>query len=174
MRGISIMRKWEVLYPYVFAIVVCVPILIFGWKISDVKNFSSILNSAVTISSIIIAFLATMISILISLANARIMRRINKGDAEGLLTTYINTSIISGLLLAVYSMILNIFLDSSGLVSNLLLAFFGSLLVFFILSSYRIILLISGILSNVLKENKEKDQGKPVFKTQMKDREEQL
>lgn len=109
------MRKLESAYPYVFSIIALVIIIFMKWNISDVKNFSSILGSAVTISAIVIAFLATMLSILITLTNAEVMKRINAGDGEGLLISYVNTAIIAGFILAVYSMILYIFIDLSGL-----------------------------------------------------------
>lgn len=157
------MRKWEVTYPYLFSLITGISVVIFKWDISDVENFTSILNSAVTVSSIVIAFLATMLSILITLTNADVMKRINKGDAEGLLVSYIKSTIIAGLLLAVYSMILYIFLDLSGLVSRILLAFFVALLGFFILSSYRIIHIVSNILGEILKENKPQSQKKNIF-----------
>ncbi|MCM3404244.1 hypothetical protein [Cytobacillus oceanisediminis] len=161
------MRKLESAYPYVFSIIALVIIIFMKWNISDVKNFSSILGSAVTISAIVIAFLATMLSILITLTNAEVMKRINAGDGEGLLISYVNTAIIAGFILAVYSMILYIFIDLSGLASNILLAIFTGLITFFILASYRIINLVSGILGKVLKEKKTETQEKKVFRPKL-------
>jgi ABC-type spermidine/putrescine transport system permease subunit I len=166
------MRRWELLYPYIFALLAGIPVAIFQYNIFDVKNFSSILNAAVTVSSIIIAFLATMISILITLSNAEVMKQINNKDAEGLLTSYIKTAIVSGLLLAMYSILLYLFLDLTGLISNLLLTFFTMLITFFILSSYRIIDIVSRVLAEVMKENKPADQSKKVFKPKSKTGEE--
>ncbi|MCM3454417.1 hypothetical protein M3685_10720 [Heyndrickxia oleronia] len=157
------MRKWELSYPYIFALLMFIVVFYFKWDLKDVNNLPAILSSAVTISSIIIAFLATMISILISLGNSTVMKRINNNDSEGLLIGYNKTSIISGFLLAIYSMILNVFIGLDGLISNILLAALVALIVHFTLSSYRIVNLVSSILTQVLKENKTEDKKKKVF-----------
>ncbi|WOO43755.1 hypothetical protein NSS75_10050 [Bacillus sp. FSL K6-1012] len=155
------MRRLELLYPYIFAIIFGAFVFYQKWSIKDVKNFEAILNSSVTVSSIVIAFLGTMISILISLTNAEIMQRIfeHKGDSD--LTSYVKTSIVFGLALAVYSMFLYLMIDSKGTSSNLLLVFFVMLLTSFVLSSYRVIQVISKILSSVLQESKRRADAQP-------------
>ncbi|WFE15346.1 hypothetical protein P4829_06545 [Bacillus atrophaeus] len=155
------MRRFELTYPYMFAVVFGVIVFLKNWSISEVENFDAILNSSVTVSSIVIAFLGTMISILISLTNAEIMQRIfeHKGDSD--LTSYVKTSIVFGLALATYSMFLYVMIDSTGFFSNLLLVLFVMLLTIFILSSYRVIQVVSKILSAVLEESKRKTQIQP-------------
>ncbi|MCX2735672.1 hypothetical protein CHR37_07410 [Bacillus velezensis] len=155
------MRRFELTYPYIFAFIFGVIVFLKDWSISEVKNFDAILNSSVTVSSIVIAFLGTMISILISLTNAEIMQRIfeHKGDSD--LTSYVKTSIIFGLILAVYSMFLYVMIDSTGLFSKLLLVLFVMLLTIFILSSYRVIQVVSKILSAVLEESKRNTKTQP-------------
>ncbi len=66
-----------------------------------------------------------------------------------------------GLALAVYSMFLYLMIDSKGTSSNLLLVFFVMLLTSFVLSSYRVIQVISKILSSVLQESKRRADAQP-------------
>lgn len=162
-------RYWELLYPYIFAVLVTIPFHLFKWDLTDVKNISSILSSGVTIGSIVIAFLATIVSILITISNTEVMKRINKNDADGDLISYIEVTIVSGFILAIYSTVLNVFVGLSGFTSRILLMLFVGLIVFFILSAYRIIHIFSKILSDVLKENKPETKAKKVFKPQIKD-----
>ncbi|MBC8623867.1 hypothetical protein [Bacillus paralicheniformis] len=157
-------RIWEITYPYVFAIAAGITVLCFQWELTDVKNLSSILNSAVTISSIVIAFLGTMISILITLTTAEIMQRILKYKRGNELTSYIKHAIISGFLLSIYSMLLNMFMEQKGEISTILLTLFTLLMVLFILSSYRIIQVVARILTAVLAEQKvERKKGKDII-----------
>jgi hypothetical protein len=144
-------EKW---YPHIVSILLAIPVAIYKWNISDIENFTNILGAAVTISSIVIAFLATMLSILITLTNAEVIQRIINGDGEGLLVSYIRTAIVAGLLVALYSMTLYALLNVPETLSMILLMIFVTLISFFILSSYRIIHLVSKILTEVLGEQK--------------------
>jgi uncharacterized protein YacL len=121
-------KLWESCYPYVFAFIFGGVVYFFNWNISEVKHFDLILNATVTISAIIIAFLGTMISILLTLTNTRVMQRIKENGAQNTLTSYISQSIVVGLILAVYSMTLFTLLEYEGKLSNLLLTAFGLLL----------------------------------------------
>ena len=163
-------RYWELSYPYVFAILIIIPLYFLEWDLADVRNLPSILNSGVTISSIVIAFLATAISILITVSNAEVMKRINNNDVDGDLKSYIEITIVSGFILAIYSTTLNIFVDLTGLVSRILLIVFVVLVVFFVLSAYRIIHIFLKILNEILKENKSVAKEKKTFKPQIKDK----
>ncbi len=162
-------RSWELAYPIVFATLIIIPVLLYKWDLSNVKNISSILSSGVTIGAIVIAFLATMISILISISNVEVMKRINKNDAEGDLILYIEVTIISGFILAIYSLVLNAFIGISGSVSHALFTIFVWILTFFIFSSYRIIHIFSRILNQVLKENKPPLQKTKTFNPHVKE-----
>lgn len=164
-------RSWEVYYPLILAVLSALIIFLFKWDLSDIQNFSSILNATVTLSAIVIAFLGTMLSILITITNSEVMDRIKQNDAEGDLTSYIKVAVVSGFILALYSMILNIFVDNNGIFSRLLLCLFASLVLFFVLSSYRIIIIFSNILEALLIVGKTeaKAKKKKVFRPQMND-----
>ncbi|WP_339234638.1 hypothetical protein MKX40_17975 [Paenibacillus sp. FSL R5-0517] len=159
------MPRWlEISYPFIFSIIIGAVSFFLKLEINQISKFDMILSSSVTLSSIIIAFVATMISILISISNSSVMKRINKNNGESDLITYINMTVISGLLLVTYSLVLNVFIESSGYTSRILLSLFVTLLVFFLLSTYRIIRIVTVILTDVLSENKETQSAqKEVF-----------
>ena len=157
-------KAWESWYPYVFAIILGGIVYFFKWGITDVEKFDLILNASVTISSIIIAFLGTMVSILVTLTSAKVMKRIRDHGAENSLTSYISQTITAGLILALYSMTLFMFLEYKGIFSNALLTVFVVLLTFLFVSSFRIMNLIAGILKAVLSEkNQEEDERVEVY-----------
>ncbi|WP_338473337.1 hypothetical protein R4Z10_21580 (plasmid) [Niallia sp. XMNu-256] len=158
-------KLWESCYPYVFAIIFGVMVYFFGWEISDVNKFDLILNATVTLSSIIIAFLGTMISILLTLTNAKVMQRIRDNGAHNTLTAYISQAIVAGLILVIYSMTLFMFMDYEGKYANILLIAFVLLITFLFFSSYRIMYVISNILKSVLNEQRQGEQeSSPVFR----------
>ncbi|SFK12451.1 hypothetical protein SAMN04487936_107212 [Halobacillus dabanensis] len=148
------MRFIEKMYPYIIALLSAVIVYWFKWGIIDINNFKEILNATITFSSIIIAFLSTMVSIFISLAGSHVMQRIKDEDGEGLLTSYIAQTVIGGLLLVVYSMVLLMCLDYNGKYTYLMLSAFIFLITFLLSSSYRILNLTSKILKNALEESK--------------------
>jgi uncharacterized protein YacL len=159
-------RIWEMIYPALFSLIAGTVIFYSNLSLKRIENLDLILNSTVTISSIVIAFLGTMVSILISLTNEKVMKRIKDYGAQNTLTGYIAQSIITGLVLAVYSIILFMFLDYNGVWSNLLLAILAMLLCFFVFSSYRIMRVTSKILSTILKDrtldsSEDKERLKP-------------
>ncbi|KXH86787.1 hypothetical protein [Sporosarcina sp. HYO08] len=158
-------KLWESSYPYVFALILGVIVYLLKWEVSDVKNIDLILNATVTLSSIVIAFLGTMISILLTLTNAKVMQRIKDNGAHNTLTSYISQAIVAGLILAIYSMILFMFMDYEGKYANILLIAFVLLITFLFFSSYRIMYVISNILKSVLHEQRQEEQeSPPVFK----------
>ena len=152
------MRFFERAYPYVFGLISGIVVFFLNYKISQINNFDNILGATVTFSSIIIAFLSTMVSIFISLIDSKVMQRINSEDGEGLLTSYITETVIGGLLLVLYSMALFMFIGYSGRFSNLLFCIYISLLVYLFLSSFRILKLTSNILRNALNESTNKEE----------------
>lgn len=149
----------EKYYPLLIAVVIALILLLYtDLRLNNIPKFDSILSGTVTISSIIIAFLGTMVSILITLTNTKVMQRINHYDAGPTLTAYISGTIYSGLLLAVYSLMLYPFTElKSKSVSEILFILFVFLTTYFLLSSFRINLITLNILKNVLTDKKERE-----------------
>lgn len=157
------MRFWENCYPYIFGLVFGGVVFAFKWGVSDVNYFEMILNATITISAIIIAFLATMISILITLTNSNVMKKIKDNNAQNTLTSYIMQTITAGLILSVYSLALFMIIDYSGGYSNILLTIFVFLVSVLIFSSFRIVYINSKILKSVLNEQKQESKASPTM-----------
>lgn len=157
------MRFWENYYPYIFGLVFGVVVFAFKWGISDVNYFEMILNATITISAIIIAFLATMTSILITLTNSDVMKKIKDNNAQNALTSYIMQTITVGLILSVYSLALFMIIDYSGGYSNILLTIFVFLVSVLIFSSFRIVYINSKILKSVLSEQRQESKDSPAM-----------
>lgn len=152
-------RLAERIYPVLAGLIGAAGILWFNLGLSSVKKLDAILNSAITVSSIIIGFLAAMVSVLISISGKRIMKRIREKGAESLLTWYIREAIISGFIVAVFSTILYMFVDYDGKSSVYLLATWTFLITYFVLCSYRIINVMMNILAAIPEEYAEDSQS---------------
>lgn len=167
------MKIIEEYYPVSLASIGSILIILLKIDLGDITNFSSILNASVTISSIVIAFMATMMSILITLVNTDVMKRIISADAEDVLIKFIKQTILSGLFLAIYSLVLYMFIESEGIVSKIMLVLFIFTLLYFLSTTFRIFQLVLRILSHVLKEHKiivnNENEGKKVHTPKIKD-----
>lgn len=120
-----------------------------------IPHFPEMLNSFIGMGSIIIGFLATMVSVLIAAVGRSTMRRIEKNNSTELLTEYINVAIVTGLLAALYSVIFNAFLDDYESIYWYLFLLLIFIIVLFLSATYRIINYLLMILSNIAKENKD-------------------
>lgn len=156
-----ITKIWlEKYYPYVGAFIVLICCIIFKITRFDIMRFSDILNSFVNMSSIIIGFLATMISILIATVRKPVMRKIKANNATRLLTNYINTAVMSGILITVYSVTFNAFLDKTDGGFWYLFLIWVFIAVLFILSAYRILSIMLLILNKLAEYENSEGFGK--------------
>lgn len=169
-KGKRISVLIEKYWPYILA--AAVVILCARLKISrfHIPHFPEMLNSFISMSSIIIGFLATMVSVLIAAVGKSTMRRIEKNNSTELLTNYINVAIVSGLLAALYSVIFNAFLDDYDSIYWYLFLLLVFIIILFLSATYRIINYLLLILSNIAKENnnanlKSKVMDSKVFKS---------
>jgi hypothetical protein len=153
----------EQFFPIVVALLSGIVILFSHLNLQSVPKLETILNSAITVSSIMIGFLATMISILISISNRKIMKRIRDGKAEGLLNWYIREAIISGFFMAIYSTGLYLFLSYDGTYSKFLLAVWVLSIIHFVLASYRIMHVLLNILAALPKEYSNESKESNVY-----------
>jgi ABC-type spermidine/putrescine transport system permease subunit II len=159
------MRIFERIYPIVFSITCAIIIYNQHITFNTIPKIELVLNSTVTISSILIGFLAAMVSILIAITNSKVMDRIREGKAEHLLTSYIREAIISGIFLAVGSTIAFLFVDYKGKNADLIFSVWFFMFIHFLLSSFRILIIMLNILSSIPKEYKEneKENSKMVY-----------
>lgn len=144
-------------YPFIVSICISLGVLIAKINLHDIKNLKEILSSVVNLSSILVGFLAAMISILIAIAGQRVMKRIKDNNASDLLKSYFFGSVSSGFIVVIYSTFLNIWVDLDNEASRWLLISWSLIVSFFILSSFRIIYIMMLILKAVLIEYDTKD-----------------
>ena len=149
-----ITKIWlEKYYPYVGAFIVLICCIIFKITRFDIMRFSDILNSFVNMSSIIIGFLATTV-------RKSVMRKIKANNATRLLTNYINTAVMSGILITVYSVTFNAFLDKTDGGFWYLFLIWVFIAVLFILSAYRILSIMLLILNKLAEYENSEGFGK--------------
>lgn len=154
-------RKIECMYPVLLGSMGVFITFQFQFNLLSINNLLPILGATVTISAIIIGFLATMVSILISLTNSNVMQRLKNARANETLSWYIKEAIIVGFILAIYCLVLHMFDKYDGDASKLMLSFYVGLLIYFVSTAYRIFHIILNILTSVLNESKQIEDEKP-------------
>lgn len=156
-------------FPLIFTVIAAVILFYFKINILELDGFQSILNATITITSIIIAFLGTMMTILITLANEKVMVEIRRNNKHKDLLKYIKATIFSGLILALYALFLFIYDSDASRTSTFLSTLFISLCIYFVMSSYRIFAIVVLILDKIL-DNKTDlpPKKKPTVKPRLK------
>ena len=155
-------RFIEKLYPVIFSF--CSVIYCAMYKITsfDIPRFHDVLNSYVNMSSIIIGFLATMISILITSVDKTVMKKIRQFTGMNLLTSYINIAVISGLIVAIYSVGYSAVADKPDSPFWYLFLFWVFIATLFLTSTFRILQVMLRILTNIANES-ETDKSRKVM-----------
>lgn len=125
--------------------------VMFKFKSSDFENFKDILSSAINLSAITLGFLATSMSMLISLTNDDIIARLKKYNLYGLLIKYLKSSIYWSLSIAVISSI-GLFFNKGNAFSNYYFYCWIFLCSVGILSIIRVIRILMKILDKMIDE----------------------
>ena len=149
-----LIEKW---YPFIFGIFV-VGFCVYQEIINkNIPRFPELVSSCINMSSIIIGFLATMISILITSVDKSVMQKIRKSNAIDLLTNYVSVAVISGLLVVVYSVGYSTVIERSE--SLYWYAFLGWVFVvaLFLAATFRIMHVMLKILTCIAKENDQEE-----------------
>lgn len=155
--------RLEQFFPMVLGVVSAGLVYLSPFKLSEIPELTALLNSAVTMSSIIIGFLGAMISVLITISGRKIMKRIREKKAEGLLNWYLREAITSGFLAAVYSSILIMFSKYDGGYAKYLLIGWSFIVVHFVCASYRILHVMMNILGALPDEYPEQPSTSKVY-----------
>lgn len=115
------------------------------------SKYDAVFNALINMAAIIIGFLTTMISILISVAHSSVLRKICRNDGIELLKIYFVEPIVSGFILIV----LSVFLLSMDCDNIYLLCYhvFVFVFVYFLCSTVRISLIMLRIFENVVIEH---------------------
>lgn len=145
-------RYLPLLFLVIYLIIIVVHKLIVGYEIKVTLYSSDIYNSLITLSAIIIGFLATMISVFISVVGSQAIKRIQQSGDIALIRIYFAEALISGFILTILSIILLV-LYSEQMSLDLIyhLIYFG-IIVYFLLCTIRILWLSLNILSSALEE----------------------
>ena len=145
-------RFIEKCYPFIFGVVA---VIFCTWQnitSKDIPQFRELLSASVNMSSIIIGFLATMISILITSVDKSVMQKIRKCNAIDLLTNYINVAVISGLFVAIYSVGYSTVVYRPGGWYWYLFLLWVFVTVLFLTATFRIMQVMLKILTSIAKD----------------------
>ena len=153
-------RFFERISPYILGTIGVWTTYVSGYSFGLIKCMKELLGAAVNISSILVGFLATMMSVLIAIAGSRVMRRIKRNKADDLLKWYFLESITSGFLIAVTSTVFNLWVDNVEQFSRILLAAWTGTFIFFLASTAKILLVMVNVLKNVIDEEETQTQSK--------------
>lgn len=146
-------RLVEKYYPFILggcSVFICV---ICKFTSSDIPKFENMLSSYVNMSSIIIGFLATMISILITSVDKNVMKKIKKFNVMNLLTNYINVAVISGLVVVIYSVGYSTVIDKTEGVYWYMFLIWVFVATLFLAATFRMLQVMLKILTNIANES---------------------
>lgn len=146
-------RIFEKIYPFLFGLCGAGAIFFFQLKLSSIDHLVSILNAIITFSSIIIAFMSTMVSIFIAINNSSVMKRIKQENAEGDLIAYIIQTVSAGLVLVSFSLTIYLYTNYDGRFSVAITAMLVFLVMFMLAASFRVLYIATNILKGCLGES---------------------
>lgn len=159
MKKFTTKRYLEEYGPIVFSLIITFLCVCFKITRFHINNFTNILNSLISMISIILGFLATMISILIAAVSRRTMKRIEQHNATSILTSYINVTIVSGLLSSVISVAYNTFLEQHENIYWYMFLVWVFIVSLFLSSTYRILYLLLNLLNKLATEDKDENHN---------------
>lgn len=151
-KNIDFKRLIERWFAYIITVII-MGIVIFNGVYLDFTWPNEIYNAVINMTAIIIGFMATMISVLISTTRSKILKKINDCGSTKLLKIYFGESIAFGFILMIYSIIL---LSGATLIVLYQMALnyvFIMLLSLFISATVRISFFMLRILENIMIEN---------------------
>jgi len=124
----------------------------YGITLKSITNFKEVLGSVINISSILIGFIATMMSIIIAVADKRVIKRIRDYNGTDLVIAYFAQTLLAGFVVAIYSTSLTPFAESPSSHAKWALSIWGALVTFFIATAIRILHVMLGILRSVIED----------------------
>lgn len=135
-------RTFEHFYPWLFAAASAAMFFAGGWTLPGDPNFSSLLSAAISVSSILVGFLATMKAILMAMPAA--IQLVRDADYLEDLVSYLQTAITTSLLFCA----LNIasFFPSVASHTEVLSVVWGGLAVLASLSFWRVMQIMTLLL----------------------------
>lgn len=149
--------KIEKMGPLYMGILVFIVLCFIPLYPKDISNVSDILSNVVNFVSIITGFLTTTISILITITNTKVMKRIIKAKRTSQLTNFFSEPIFIGVILVIVSLVGIGCAERNDEISKFLLNMIVSLLIYFIFLFFRVATIAINILKEALKEKNNKN-----------------
>jgi hypothetical protein len=146
-------RLFEKYYPSIIALFSSIIFLLQEFNKVKINRFEFLLDSTITVCITIIGFFITIIAILISLMDKKIMKIISKYRAEALLTDYFISPILSGFVLIIYCFYLGYAIDQESTLNKYQVTVFIYLITVFAIGTYRVAYMLVYILRLIPREN---------------------
>jgi len=163
----------EKYFPCFLGGVAFISVIIVTLKINiSISSFEKILDTTITLSSIIVGFVGVLLGLLFSIRNTEIVDLLFKRKSKYVLKSYFRNNILSGILLVLVSLALyfNEFIGRINIVVKYIVyGVWGFLLVYTIASAYRITDIIMFIL--FCDEENENSEPEPVIMDEERKRE---
>lgn len=150
-------------YPIIIALLFV--IIDVHWKFTyKVKGFSSVLESVITFSSIVIGFYTAMYGILIAMKNTTLMKEIRRQNLNGIFKFQLYDSLLISFIVLVLSIVMQIVRNYNGSINNLFFNIWFAIIGYFVGSTYRAISLLLKIIFANSNESVEVQRKTPLEK----------
>lgn len=141
-------------YIYPWLIPVIIILLTIPYNISyKIKNFSDVLESVVTFSSIIVGFLGALLGILITINNSKIIKEISGNNEMGTVRYFFNETLVLGFIVVLLSIAFQVLKDYEFAFVKYYFYIWFVFTVTFIISSFRVIQLLMNVFFKAHKTN---------------------
>lgn len=141
------------------------------WKFTyKVKGFSSVLESVITFTSIVIGFYTAMYGILITMKNTTLMKEIRQHNLNGIFKFQLYDSLLISFIVLVFSIVMQIVRNYNGSTNNLFFDIWFAIIGYFVGSTYRAISLLLKIIFADNNENVKTQKKSPLEKQKQLER----
>jgi hypothetical protein len=147
--------------PFFVALVTAVFLILNKIDIASFKNITDMLSSITNIASVLVGFIATILSILIALPTHKVIQRIMMNDSIKHLRMYFASSIALGLVTMLFTLFLYPFVDvtvNDIQLPSWVFSIWLSIFIYFILSCVRVIWILLLLLNTESILNNEQNQ----------------
>lgn len=135
----------NIAYPILIALLFMV--IDIHWKFTyKIKGYSSVLESIITFSSIVIGFYTAMYGILITMKSTTLMTEIRQRNLNGIFKFQLYDSLLISFIVLLLSIIMQIVKNYSGSINNFVFDIWFVIIGYFVGSTYRAISLLLKII----------------------------
>jgi hypothetical protein len=152
-------RFIEKIYPITIALITAIMCYVCKFNVLINKDFSITLNSTISVSAVMVGFMATMVAVLVSTVNTVTLQRIQDNNAMGLLHSYFHSALITGFMLAIGSIATSMLLGTSGLKGERITTIWVFIAVYFVFATARVISIMLAILRSISNESTNRNES---------------